>query len=431
MIKTKGDIERLGEKIRKESPNISNPTLVQLQEYRTSYKEALSDIFNIICLCAKRIRKETIVTYRIKRFESIIGKLERFPDMKFDRMWDIAGCRCILKNEKDIYRLKELLSEKVYIRKETDYIKNPRDTGCRSLHLYISKSKDDTKIIELQVRCREQHNWATLVEITDFIFDEKLKERNSNFELARFHKLLSNKVVLSIQDKHEILNTLKKYNYIEKLHSIFKRNYINVRKQWLQIESKVNHNFFLIVTQRDNAPRITSFTNFNEAEKEYFNTFKDNSSSNIVLTHLPRASYSQISIAYSNYILTVHQFTEDYNSLLENLIEESFQKKKLKLFSQTFSFYCKTRFNVIKNLKEESSAITEEYAGKQKSKKVKEWIKDINSQVDQMNSRWQRLGVTFRKKPENAMFFRFCVNRIAGYQSRRYNRKVRKLFKNN
>ena len=427
---TKGEIERLGEKIRKESPSISDKTLDELQMYRTSYKDSLSEIFNTICLCAKQIRKETIVTYRLKRFESIIGKLHRLPTQKFDRMWDIAGCRCILKNERDIYRLKELLSTKLYVRKETDYVKDPRNSGYRSLHLYISKTENDTKIIELQIRSRDHHNWATLVEITDFIFDEKLKEKNSNLELARFHKLLSKREPLTIQDKHEIFNIIKKYNYLEKLNSVFKQNYINVRKQWLQIESKINHNFFLIETKRKEAPKINSYSNFNEAEQEYYKRFKENNNSNIVLTHLPKASYSQISIAYSNYILTVHQFIEDYNSLLEGLIVESLQKKKLRLFTNAYSFYCSNSLSVIKNLKEESSAISEEFSSKQGNKKVKEWIKDIDSQVFQIKKKWERLGIAFRKNPRKSLFFKFFVNRIVVFNGNKHRRKVKELFTN-
>ena len=428
MIKTKGDIKRLGDSIREEYPKISNITLDSLQWYRTSHKDSLSEIFNIVCACAKHIRKETIVTYRIKRFESIIGKLIRFPDMQFDRMWDIAGCRCIVKSEKDILRLKELLSSKLFIRKENDYVTTPRASGYRSLHLYISKSEDDKQVVELQIRSRDHHNWATLVEITDFIFDEKLKEKNSNLELARFHKLLSKRETLTIQDKHEIFNIIKKYNYLEKLNSVFKRNYINVRKQWLQIESKTNHNFFLIETKREEAPKINSYSNFNEAEQEYYMRFKENNNSNIVLTHLPRASYSQISIAYSNYILTVHEFIEDYNSLLESLIVESLQKKKLRLFTNAYSFYCNNSVSVIKNLKEESTAISEEFSGKQGNKKVKEWIKDINSQVFQINKRWERLGIAFRKNPRKSLFFKFCVNRVVVFNANRHRRKVKKLF---
>jgi hypothetical protein len=35
--------------------------------------------------------KLPIVTYRIKRLESIISKLKREPGRELDRMWDIDG----------------------------------------------------------------------------------------------------------------------------------------------------------------------------------------------------------------------------------------------------------------------------------------------------------------------------------------------------
>lgn len=202
--------------------------------------------------------------------------------------------------KKDIYRFKEILATQVFIKKETDYIIKPRSTGYKSLHLYISRTENDRQVIELQIRCRDNHNWATLVEITDLLFDEKLKEENSNMELFRFHKLLAKKDALSIQDKHEIFKILKKYNYIEKLSEVFNRNYINVRTQWLQIENKKDHSFFLIETKKESVPKIDSYSNFIDAEIEYFNRFKENNSSNIVLTRLPKASYSQIRVNGQN-----------------------------------------------------------------------------------------------------------------------------------
>ena len=107
---TKGDIDRLGEEIGASS-QVSKENLAKLQEYRQTFQEPIAQVFGFVLKAARKIDKQCIVTFRIKRIDTIIEKLRRFKDnpngkMKLSRMWDIAGCRCILNssdNEK-LYR---------------------------------------------------------------------------------------------------------------------------------------------------------------------------------------------------------------------------------------------------------------------------------------------------------------------------------------
>ena len=108
-IFSKGEIDRLGGRIRSEMGNLNEDTLNELQLYRTSHNEAISNIFNILCTISKRVDSTAIVTFRIKRIQSILSKLDRFPEMRFSRMWDIAGCRCILQQTEDVFKIKKHL----------------------------------------------------------------------------------------------------------------------------------------------------------------------------------------------------------------------------------------------------------------------------------------------------------------------------------
>ena len=111
-LKTKGDVNRLGEKIRLEFPNIKSETKEQIQEHRISFKEITNTIFNELSTLSRRVNKNAIITYRIKRIETIIGKLQRLEKkQKFARMWDISGCRCIVDNNSEVYRLEALISK--------------------------------------------------------------------------------------------------------------------------------------------------------------------------------------------------------------------------------------------------------------------------------------------------------------------------------
>lgn len=71
-------INKIGEKIRTDNFVPKNSTLSELQDFRTSHKDSLSAIFQILLKIKKSINKESIITYRIKRFESILGKLKRY-----------------------------------------------------------------------------------------------------------------------------------------------------------------------------------------------------------------------------------------------------------------------------------------------------------------------------------------------------------------
>ena len=207
---TKGEINRLGDKIRSEYPNVEEETLSLLEDYRKSYKDSLASIFNLLCRLKSQVGINTIITYRIKRFESIINKLDRFPKMQFSRMWDIGGCRCIVGNNMQVYKLKKLIEKNLIIRKENDYIENPQEDGYESLHLYVSLPNDNN-IIELQIRNQDNHNWATLVEISDLLYDAGIKEYGKNKELYKFHQLLSKDMEdITYEEKVTIALKIKK-----------------------------------------------------------------------------------------------------------------------------------------------------------------------------------------------------------------------------
>ncbi len=432
---TKGEIDRLGDKIRIEFETLGEETLLKLQSYRISHKESLAQIFNVLCGINRKMGQRNIVTYRIKRFESIIGKLYRFPQMKFSRMWDIGGCRCIVSSNEEVYRLKKLIEQNQYleIRKEKDYIKNPQPEGYKSLHLFLAL-KGDSTVIELQIRNKEDHNWATLVEITDLLFDAKLKEYGKNKELLRFHYLLSKRFELSVSEKKEIATIIRRYKYLEKLSDVFTRNYIDIRKQWINIESKHNHNYFLIETKKDEIPRITSYKSFDEAEENYFQIYKSTQNANIVLTHLPKPNYEQISIAYSNYILTFHSFIEDCYDIFEELIEITLLSKKYFDYIRCFSMYNNLVYNHIKNLVTEMQEITiiSRKASKKKNfklkQKEKDWINDINRQIKKRQDKQRRMQVSLRQNLPNKNWDSFAFKFLTKQILLKYNKKLRRVL---
>ncbi len=357
-----------------------------MQEYRTSHKNLISEVFENLCNLSSKVHGQTIVTYRLKRFESIIKKLDRYPKMKFSRMWDIGGCRCIVKNNSEVYRLANLIRTKFNVKKEYDYIKKPQEEGYRSLHLFVT-TEGSNRTIEIQIRNQKDHNWATLVEISDLIFDAGIKEYSKNKELLKFHYLLS-KDVLTFSEKQEIAITLRKYKYFEKLNKIFARNNPIVREQWIKIKNQpIRKKYFLLEVTKENPPIIKSFETFGEAENEYFKAYKINENANIVLTHLPTSNFSHLSVAYSNYILTFHSFLTDCLNILEELIVESKTNGRHIALAQNFELYHYIFFNHVSNIFTEFVHVVHEEKNidstrRKRIKRVRrEWFKDLNKKV--------------------------------------------------
>ena len=110
----------------------------------------------------------------IKSFESIIGKVERYGltpslDAIEENMNDIAGVRVICSFIDDIYTIADsfLNQDDITLIEKKDYIKNPKPSGYRSLHLIVSvpifflNEKRNVKV-EVQLRTIAMDFWASL-----------------------------------------------------------------------------------------------------------------------------------------------------------------------------------------------------------------------------------------------------------------------------
>ncbi len=431
---TKGEIDRLGNEIRKE---ISEITIEALQEYRTSHQIPLTNIFKSICKIAKSIHPSSIATYRIKRFESIINKLDRYPEMRFSRMWDIAGCRIILRNEEEVYRTIDKIkhNKDVEIIKVNDYIANPQDDGYKSIHLYLKHSTSNI-IIEVQLRSLQIHNWATLVEITDLLYETRLKEIGDDKGLLKFHKLLSNPKNLTIGEKYEIFRILRDRKYFEKLSEVFSKNYLIVRKQWLKFETKTNHKYFLIEVD-NNTPSIKSYPTFEEAENEYFELYRAKAHTNIVLTYLQNHSYELLATAYANYILTFHSFLYECLEIIETLIIDCLEQKKYLKLQKVYNFYNDLIYRFNKNIVQElDDSFETQFANLNQreqaylNKKRKLWIIDIQNQIKKITNNQKKIEVIVHNRLKDSGYKTLILKYIIRYSNRVYRKRNKKVFSN-
>lgn len=106
------------------------------------------------------------ITGRIKTPDSIIEKLQRKEkktnlESALENLNDIVGVRAVCLFKDDIYHIKDYISKQpdIQILKEKDFIKKPKSSGYRSLHLIL---KIDGIKVELQLRTPAMDFWSVL-----------------------------------------------------------------------------------------------------------------------------------------------------------------------------------------------------------------------------------------------------------------------------
>jgi ppGpp synthetase/RelA/SpoT-type nucleotidyltranferase len=164
--------------------------LTIINNWRSSHSYPLQALKMTLRRRARQIDKKALVVQRLKRLSSIAAKLERSKNMQLKQMQDIGGCRAVVKNISRVNALLKLYTEswaknpkvRAEFVKPFDYINKPKIDGYRGIHLiykYRSKSRRhrvwNGLRIEIQVRSRLQHAWATAVETVDAFTGQGLK----------------------------------------------------------------------------------------------------------------------------------------------------------------------------------------------------------------------------------------------------------------
>lgn len=176
---------------------------VIIQNWRTSHAMPLLTFRMSLGQRARRVEQKAIVAQRLKRFSSVMNKLVREPHMKLSQMQDLGGCRAILSNVAAVDRLYGLyrgpnnLFETEGVMKCYDYIRTPKSDGYRGVHVVGRYSAQIQKNepwnghrIEIQLRSRLQHAFATTVETVTTFTRLPLKFGAGPEEWRRFFSLM-------------------------------------------------------------------------------------------------------------------------------------------------------------------------------------------------------------------------------------------------
>ena len=386
---TKSQINKLGKELRKQirdEVNPSNALLDSLQLYRTTFKDDLSSVFEIITKTAKEGRSDSIVSFRIKRIESILSKIKRQPTMALGNMGDIAGCRVLVYSEDALSKLILKFNSIFNIKYFNDYTVESKDDGYRGYHFYIESPINPNKLIEIQLRTVTSHKWASMVEIVDILYDLKIKEGQKHPDFEKFLLLFSNKNNLSNSEKKELLKIDDKFKVYNKLNEVFVKNHIQIRMDWLKISNQ-NNNYFIIEVDAEKTSKIYSFNTYEKAEENYFNKFKENNNSNFVLTHIEKPNFKRLCIAYASYVLIKHDYLNDWNEFTSDILKESIDKNN-KIDLHFFKNYTK------RNLDDQMALIKSELDEAKKYKETseidtkgfEEWVNEIKENLEKVTN---------------------------------------------
>lgn len=196
---SKSQINRAGEILISEDASLGEWIFADqvLTNYRAAHGYPINTFQATLRAKLKGIDDKAIVAQRLKRTPSIVSKLKRFDGMKLARMQDIGGLRAVVSSVARVrklegsYRNSKFLHELV---SSKDYLSDPKADGYRGIHLIYKYSNPNVPVydglsLELQIRTRLQHAWATAVETMGTFLGQALKSGQGEDQWREFFSI--------------------------------------------------------------------------------------------------------------------------------------------------------------------------------------------------------------------------------------------------
>jgi ppGpp synthetase/RelA/SpoT-type nucleotidyltranferase len=214
---SKGQINRAGRALLElpQDDPAREAEIAIVDSWRSCHAYPLQIIKMTLLNRARTIDPNALIAQRLKRRRSIEIKLRDNPNMQLSQMQDLGGCRAVLSSVGQVKRLvakyKEAHAKSPRDRSDWDgsdnfdYILHPKPDGYRSVHLvfrFISLSPEramyNGQRIEIQIRSKLQHLWATAVETAQIFTGQALKSKvkNASEDWLRFFALTSSAFAL-------------------------------------------------------------------------------------------------------------------------------------------------------------------------------------------------------------------------------------------
>jgi ppGpp synthetase/RelA/SpoT-type nucleotidyltranferase len=157
---------------------------------------------------AAQVRKSgvhAVTAARVKQMRSIRKKV-REQTIGIDRMQDLGGCRVIVTTMAQVDSVAAMCLNAFphdFVRQK-DYTREIKELGYRSNHMiYRFRPRDDEeavfegRFIELQIRTRLQHSWATAAEAIGVFRNEDFKHGEGDPKWLRLLRLAADEFALT------------------------------------------------------------------------------------------------------------------------------------------------------------------------------------------------------------------------------------------
>jgi hypothetical protein len=319
--------------------------LAVVNNWRSAHGFPLQCIKMTLLKRAKQIDSAAIVAQRLKRLPSIQAKLEREPTMKLSQMQDLGGCRAVVSTvvhvDRLVKRYQKAQSKNPRTRHEQttvkDYIRYPKIDGYRGIHL-IYKYRSDSKTrniyndqkIEIQIRSKLQHAWATAVEIVDAFTKQNLKSglklKLGDANWRRFFALMGSAIAIRERrpkvpeiptDPGELKQELKalatKLNIVDVLSGLN-----IVLDKSMKDTGAASYLLKLDLQQRQVSWTTYTKTQLPKANDDYLTVEKETKDNPQILAVLVSVeSIKALRTAYPNYYLDANQFIEAFRMAIK------------------------------------------------------------------------------------------------------------------
>ena len=293
-------------------------------------------------LVRQRRLQPAIVAQRLKRMSSIIDKLKRYGDMQVTRMQDIGGLRVVFDDLEQVYAFSNEMENRdsgsfSFIRMK-DYVNEPKKSGYRGIHQIFKFNNEDYpesngRLIEMQIRTRLQHLWATSVESLDIILNSALKTGRENAPHARYMQLASALFALKEgQQPHKEFVNVPLREIVEE-----------IGKEGAQFDCYLRDNIddaliagtpgkddAYTLLSRDilnGTPHVTLWPSFKGAETKAVRRYasveadsKDDDDAFVVLV-CAGGTMKELEEAYPNYFLRLHTFKDELSRICAGLVD--------------------------------------------------------------------------------------------------------------
>jgi hypothetical protein len=345
------DVRRAGEIIASELPwtEANESEIRRAFEIANNYREAHAyPMRSVRCQLLWYMRSlgiEGVTAARLKRMQSIRGKLGRVKNL--NQLQDLGGCRAVLQRIDDVRTLTNVLRERGRheLRNEDPYIDEPKKDGYRSHHLMLNyKGRGAARVfdgrrIEVQIRTRLQHAWATAVEAVGLFRGENLKAGQGSPGWLRLFLLISAEfaelegcpIPPNVPEQVERIAEIKALD--QALSAVTTLDTLSQAVRWTDeyVTSRIMPTYYLIKFDHstksvDVEPYFAPKSAMLQYENaEYLDNMSRNETKNVVLVEADKLE--NLVIAYPNYFGDVQLFRLQMRNIVKgNGVKEYYLK---------------------------------------------------------------------------------------------------------